>query len=220
MPNFTSSDLSDPQPPVPGERERALVAARAHELGRRRRLVQGGGALALVAALAVSVAALTAGGSAGPGHRVEAAGASVDTTASAPTTQAATPTTTVATTVPAPAPAPETAPAAESEAQTPAAAQQTTPVAPVESAATTFSVSGTVSGAPAGTTVSITFNGPGGTFTATADGSGNYSVSGLPAGEYLVVGQWVASTDDATAAEKFGTVSVTGDSTVSFSFSS
>ena len=59
MPNLTSSDLSDPQPPVPGERERALVATRAHELGRRRRLVQGGGALALVAAVAVSVALRT-----------------------------------------------------------------------------------------------------------------------------------------------------------------
>ena len=30
MPNLTSSDLSDPQPPLPGERERALVATRAH----------------------------------------------------------------------------------------------------------------------------------------------------------------------------------------------
>ena len=220
MTNFNSSDLHDPQPPVPGERERALVAARAHDLGRRRRLVQGGGALALVAALAVSVAALTAGGSSGPGSRVEAAGASADTTASAPSTQATTPTTIVATTVPAPAPAPDTAPAAEAQTQTPPAVQETTPVAPVESAATTFSVSGTLSGAPAGTTVSITFNGPGGTFTATADGSGNYSVSGLPAGDYVVVGQWVASTDDATAAQKFGTVSVTGNSSVSFSFSS
>ena len=76
MQNFDSSDLSDPQPPVPGERERARVAERAHELGRRRRLVQGGGALALVAALAVSVAALTAGGSSGPNaNRVEAAAA-------------------------------------------------------------------------------------------------------------------------------------------------
>ena len=217
MTNFNSSELNDPQPPVPGERERALVAARAHELGRRRRLVQGGGALALVAALAVSVAALTAGGSSGPGGRVEAAGASADTTASAPTTQALTPTTIVATTVP--APAPDTAAAAE--AQTPPAVEETTPVAPVEALApTTFSVSGTVTGAPAGTTVSITFNGPGGTFTATADGSGNYSVSGLPAGDYVVVGQWVASTDDATAAQKFGTVSVTGNSSVSFAFSS
>ena len=215
MTNFNSSELNDPQPPVPGERERALVAARAHELGRRRRLVQGGGALALVAALAVSVAALTAGGSSGPGGRVEAAGTSADTTASAPTTQALTPTTIVATTVP--APAADTA----AEAQTPPAVEETTPVAPVEALApTTFSVSGTVTGAPAGTTVSITFNGPGGTFTATADGSGNYSVSGLPAGDYVVVGQWVASTDDATAAQKFGTLSVTGNSSVSFAFSS
>src|SRR4051795_11165570 len=67
MPNLTSSDLSDPQPPLPGEHERALVATRAHQLGRRRRLLQGGVALALVAAVAVSVAALTAGGSSGPG---------------------------------------------------------------------------------------------------------------------------------------------------------
>src|SRR6476661_87496 len=178
MTNLTSSDLSDPQPPLPGERERALVATRAHELGRRRRLAQGGGALALVAAVAVSVAALTAGGSSGPGatNRVEAASASADTTG-APTTQATTPTTIVATTVPAPAPAPDPAPAAE--AQTTPAVEQTNPVAPVQPAApTTFSVSGTVTGNPAGTTVSITFNGPGGQFTAAADGSGNYSVSG------------------------------------------
>ena len=223
MTNLTSSDLSDPQPPVPGERERARVAERAHELGRRRRLVQGGGALALVAAVAVSVAALTAGGSSGPGgtNRVEAASASADTT-DAPTTQATTPTTVVATTVPAPAPAPapapDTAPAAD--AQTTPAVEQPDNVAPVAAAApSTFSVSGTITGNPAGTTVSITFNGDGGQFTATADGAGNYSVSGLPAGDYLVVGQWVATTDDATAAQKFGTVSISGDSTASFSFS-
>ena len=205
MTNFNSSELNDPQPPVPGERERALVAARAHELGRRRRLVQGGGALALVAALAVSVAALTAGGSSGPGSRVEAAGASADTTASAPTTQALTPTTIVATTVP--APAPDTAPAAEAEAQTPPAVEETAPVAPVEELApTTFSVSGTVTGAPAGTTVSITFNGSGGTFTATADGSGNYSVSGLPAGDYVVVGRGSPAPTTPPPPQKFGTV--------------
>ena len=45
-------------------------------------------------------------------------------------------------------------------------------------------------------------------------------MSGLPAGDYVAVGQWVASTDDATAAQKFGTVSVTGNSSVSFAFSS
>ena len=67
MQHFDASDLRDPQPPVPGERERTAVAERAHELGRRRRLVQGGGALALVAAVAVSVAALTGGGGTGPG---------------------------------------------------------------------------------------------------------------------------------------------------------
>ncbi|HEU5309124.1 MAG TPA: hypothetical protein VFW97_17495, partial [Acidimicrobiia bacterium] len=98
MPNLDSSDLRDPQPPIPGERERALVAERADQLGRRRRLVQGGGALALVAAVAVSVAAFTAGGSSGPGstNRIEAASGSVDTTAVAPTT---TPATTVPATV-------------------------------------------------------------------------------------------------------------------------
>ena len=220
MQNFDSSDLSDPQPPLPGERERALVAARAHELGRRRRLVQGGGALALVAALAVSVAALTAGGSSGPGGRVEAAGASADTTASAPTTEVVTPTTIVP--APAPAPAPDTAPAAEAEAQTPAALEEITPVAPVAPAATTFTVSGTVSNAPPGATVTVTFNGAGGTFSATADGSGNYSVSGLPAGDYTAIGEWtspLSGDTGASAAQRFGTVSVTGDSSVSFSFS-
>ena len=63
MPNLIASDLRDPSPPVPGERERAAVAARAHQLGRRRRIMQGAGALGMVAAVAVGVAALTAGGS-------------------------------------------------------------------------------------------------------------------------------------------------------------
>src|SRR3954471_6735520 len=112
MPNLTSSDLSDPQPPLPGERERALVATRAHELGRRRRLLQGGGALALVAAVAVSVAALTAGGTSGPGgtNRVEAA-SGTDTSVSTPVSHV----TTVPTTV---APVPDTTPAPAPEATT------------------------------------------------------------------------------------------------------
>ncbi len=214
MPNFTSSDLSDPQPPVPGERERVLVAARAHELGRRRHLMQGGGALALVAAVAVSVAALTAGGSSGPGGtgRVAAASAGTDTTVSAPTTQAPA-TTTVAPVVP----APDTAPAADSQT-TPAAEDTTTsgPVAP--EAPNTFTISGTISGIPAGTTVTVTFNGPDGSFHATADAAGNFAVSGLPAGDYQVIGEWVDSTNSATAAQRFGTVSVTGDASVSLSF--
>ena len=76
MPNLTDSDLRDPSPPVPGDAQRAAVAARAHQLGRRRRMMQGVGALGMVAAVAVGVAALTAGGTSGPGaSRIEAAGA-------------------------------------------------------------------------------------------------------------------------------------------------
>jgi len=107
----------------------------------------------------------------------------------------------------APAPAPDTAPAAE--AQTPPAVEETPPVAPVESAATTFSVSGTVNNAPPGATVTVTFNGAGGTFSATADGSGNYSVSGLPAGDYTAIGEWtspLSGDTGASAAQRFGTV--------------
>src|SRR3954452_21759050 len=123
MPNLTSSDLSDPQPPLPGDRERALVATRAHELGRRFRLVQGGGALALVAAVAVSVAALTAGGASGPSgtNRVEAA-SGTDTSVSTPVSHVTTvPTTVAPTTVPAPAPAPEATPDTTPATEPPAA---------------------------------------------------------------------------------------------------
>lgn len=210
MPNLISSDLSDPHPPVPGERERALVAARAHDLGRRRRLVQGGGALAMVAAVAVSVAALTAGGSSGPSGtgRVEAA--------SAPSTAAVAPT---AVATPAPATTPATTPAVETPTAPPVV-EQMAPIAPVTPAApSVFSVSGTVSGNPAGTTVTLAFSGVGGEFGATADAAGNYSVSGLAAGDYAVIGTWVDGTSTATASQRFGTITVNGDSTVSFSFS-
>ncbi len=215
MPNFSSSDLSDPQPPMPGERERSLVAARAHQLGRRRRMLQGAGALGVVAAVSVSVAALTAGGSSGPGaSRVEAANATVETTHVAPTTV---PATTVAPTADttAPAPAPETAPPAADEA--PAATADTTPVV-TPAAPSTYTLSGTVSNFPPGDTVTVTLNGPGGTFSSTADSAGNFSISGLPAGDYLAVGQYVDPSGTATFAQKFGTVTISGDSSVSFSF--
>jgi hypothetical protein len=211
MPNLTTSDLSDPQPPLPGERERALVATRAHRLGRRRRLVQGGGALALVAAVAVSVAALTAGGSSGPGGTNRIAAASgTDTSVSTPVSHVTTVPTTAA---PAPAPevAPDTAPAA---AEVPAVTPQD--VAPVEPAApTTFTLSGTVTGNPAGTTVTLLLNG---SITVNVDGAGNFSVSGLAPGDYSVIGQWTDGT--ATGAAKFGTMSITQDSTTSFAFPS
>ena len=60
--------------------------------------------------------------------------------------------------------------------------------------------------------------GPGGTITVDADAAGNFSVSGLEAGDYDVIGVWSSSDHTATQAVKFGTVSVTQNSTVSFSF--
>jgi hypothetical protein len=219
MTNFSSSDLRDPQPPLPGEPERAKVAARAHELGRRRRFVQGGGALALAAAVAVSVAALTGGGGNGPGttNRVEAASAGTDTSVSTPVSHVTTVPTTVApapapdTTV-APAPANGTTPAPSSEVAPPPAVNEAPAVQPAAPA--TFTLSGTVTGNPADTTVSVTISGPGGSF----DSSGtSFSVSGLPAGEYLVIAQWVDSTGTATAAVE-RVVAVNGDTSVTVSF--
>jgi hypothetical protein len=225
MPNLTSSDLSDPQPPLPGERERALVATRAHELGRRRRLLQGAGALALVAAVAVSVAALTAGGSSGPGgpNAVEAA-SGTDTSVSTPVSDVTTAPTTVA-------PAPTSGPTPDTAADTTPPAQEIPVVAPQDVAPqdvapaepavpTTFTLSGTVAGNPADTTVTLLVSGPGGDRTVNVDGAGNFSISGLDAGDYRVTGEWTDSTNTATHAEKFGTVSITTDSSVSFTFSS
>ena len=201
MPNFTSSDLRDPQPPLPGERERALVATRAHELGRRRRLVQGGGALALVAAVAVSVAALTAGGASGPGgtNRVEAASGS-DTSVSTPVSHVTAAPTTVA-------PDARTGRRARARGHTRhrlprrtlrwprrRTSRRSQPEVP-----STFTLSGTVTGNPAGTTVTLTLNGTA-AITVDVDGAGNYSVSGLAAGDYSVIGTWTDSTGIATGA--------------------
>jgi hypothetical protein len=225
MTNLTSSDLSDPQPPLPGERERALVATRAHELGRRRRLLQGGGALALVAAVAVSVAALTAGGASGPGgtNRVEAA-SGTDTSVSTPVSHVTTvPSTVAPTTVPAPTAATEPAPQATPDTtatahDAPVAAPQDVPPVQAE-VPTTFTLSGTVTGNPADTTVSLLISGPGGDRTVNVDGAGNFSIGGLDAGDYQVIGQWTDSTNTATGAQKFGTVSITADSSSNFTFS-
>src|SRR4051794_2980990 len=219
MPNLTSSDLSDPQPPLPGEHERALVATRAHELGRRRRLVQGGGALALVAAVAVSVAALTAGGSSGPGgtNRVEAA-SGTDTTVSTPVSHV----TTVPTTV-APTPGPVTAPEATTDT-TPAATDVPVvapqDVAPVEPAApSTFTLSGTVTGSPADSTVTLTLYGPNGSIEVAVDAAGNFSVSGLAPGDYQAIGSWTdTATGTASGATKFGSITLDADHTVNFTF--
>ena len=126
MSAFNDNDLRDPL----AARFRASASVpwsptRAHQLGRRRRVMQGAGALAMVAAVAVSVAALTGGGTSGPGgtSQVEAASSGVDTTAAVSSTTATTAApTTVPTTVPAPAPETTTAPAPVQEAPVAAAA--------------------------------------------------------------------------------------------------
>ena len=200
MPNLTESELRDPSPPVPGSKERAAVATRAQALGRRRRMMQGAGALGMVAVVAVGVAALTAGGtSSGPGgQRIEAASSATDSTGA---------TTTV------PAPAATTTPGPASDTTTAA----TDAPAAVESAApTAFSVSGTVSNVPAGVTVTLTLSGSGGTFTAIADDSGHYSIGGVSAGDYSASYEWVSTDGTATQIGKLGGVSVGSDVDVSF----
>jgi hypothetical protein len=217
MTNFTDADLRDPSPPVPGSKERAAVAARAHQLGRRRRMMQGAGALGMVAVVAVGVAALTAGGTSpgSGGQRIEAAAATTD---AVPTTEAPAATTTVpapATTGPAPAPDTAVATDAPNVATDPPASQQET-APPAPAAPTTFTVSGTISNIPQGTTLTLTLSGSGGTFTALAGPGGAYSISGVPAASYDGIWEWVANDNSATAAGRVS-VTVSGDTTFSFS---
>lgn len=206
MPNLTDSDLRDPSPPVPGDAERTAVAARAQQLGRRRRMMQGAGALGMVAAVAVGVAALTAGGASGPGagtNRIEAASspATTDTTDAVVTTTVPAP----VTTVPAPpAPAPAEGNAAVSEAPVPEPTVDTTP-APVEPAPSVFSVSGTVGNIPEGAVLTVTLRGSAGTFSGTADAAGYFSIGGVPTGEYQASYVWVAVDGTASQVMKLGT---------------
>jgi hypothetical protein len=190
MPILTDADLRDPSPPVPGDQERAAVAARARQLGNRRRMMQGAGALGMVAAVVVGVAALTAGGTAGPGRHIQAANsAGTHDAANAPTVTAV------------------TAPSLPTENNTATGAVEPP---------STFTVSGTVANVPAGVTVTLTLTGSGGTFTAVTDAAGSFSVSGIPPGDYNASYEWVDSSGTATQAGRFGSVTVTGDSTVSF----
>jgi hypothetical protein len=62
-------DLRDPAPPVAGTAERAAVAARVHQLVRRRRALRVAGALVVVLGLSVGVVAITAGGDNSPSAR-------------------------------------------------------------------------------------------------------------------------------------------------------
>ena len=53
MPTQLLNDLRDPSPPIPGPAHRAAVMTRARQLSHRRRIAQMGGALAVVAVLAI-----------------------------------------------------------------------------------------------------------------------------------------------------------------------
>lgn len=218
MPNLTDADLRDPMPPVPGAKERAAVAARAHQLGRRRRMMQGAGALGMVAAVAVGVAALTAGGTSSGtgGQRIEAASSGTGDTANH--AAASTTVTAPVTTVPAPAPQP-TGGADATTGAPPAATEQPVPEAtpPAPAAPTTFTISGTVSNIPEGATLTLTLKGSGGTFTAVAGPGGAYSMSGVPAGSYEGMYEWSDSTGTAANVAKLGGIDITGDTNISFS---
>jgi hypothetical protein len=63
MPTLTVTDLRDPAPPTPGPVHRAAVAVRARQLSRRRRFTQIGGAVAVIAVLAVGGVAVASSGS-------------------------------------------------------------------------------------------------------------------------------------------------------------
>ena len=65
-PTFTDIDLTDPTPPVPGERERAAVRVRAGQITRRRRLTTGAGLLGVAVIATLGAVAFT-GGSSGTG---------------------------------------------------------------------------------------------------------------------------------------------------------
>jgi hypothetical protein len=218
---WDSSQLRDPSPPVPGERERAAIAARAHQMGRRRRVMQGAGALGMIAALAVGVAALTAGGSSsGSGtNRIETASSSAGpatTTAVAPTTVAAPVTTAPQVTTAPPttaAPAVTADPGADA-APAPAAPAPQPEVAPPPPAR--YTVSGTVSNIPAGVTVTVSLNGDGGSFSALVDGAGHYAMTGVPVGTYTGTYSWDAHDGTAAQVGRLGGISINGDTDISF----
>jgi hypothetical protein len=197
--------LSDPSPPVPGAAERAAVGARADQLARRRRLLQGTGALACTAILGVGVVALVSASGSGSGtNRVETA------SAPEPGTKVTNPDPVVAA-----APAPE-APSAPAPAEAPAVAPVDETPAPVagpevESAPAAApapapepvlaSVRVTASSVPPGVTLDVTLVGSGGTF-ATSTTNGVVSFDGIPPGDYEARWSW-QSDDGAAAAGRF-----------------
>jgi hypothetical protein len=202
-----STDLLDPTPPTPGPTERAAVAARAGQLVRRRRYLQGASALGVVVVIAVGVGVVATGGSGtSPGsERVQAAnsGAAAAPIVTAPTAPAAS--------TPAPDPATTTlpAPAVATEAPVP---DRSAPAAPAP-----VTVSGHASNVPPGATLTLTLSGSGGTFTAVADASGAFSVANVPSGTYTGTWEWVSADGTASAAGRIGGLTLTSDQDVSFS---
>jgi len=209
MADFTSTDLLDPTPPVPGESERAAVAARAGRLVRRRRYLQGAGALGAVVVMAVGVGVLATGGSSSsPGaQRIQAADSGA----------VAAPIVTAPTAPPATTPVPGT-PAASVGQDGSVATAVPVPGTPAASVApTAVTVSGHVSNVPAGATLTLTLSGSGGTFTAVADAAGNFSVGNIPTGDYTGTWEWVSADGTASAAGRVPGLSLTADQDVSFS---
>jgi hypothetical protein len=159
MSQLTVPDLRDPAPPVPGAPERAAVAVRANQLVRRRRVMRGAGALAVVLGLSVGVVAITAGGDSSPGSH---------------------------------------------------------PVAPAVSPAGNVAITGHASGVPEGATLTLQLSGSAGTFTATADASGNFAVD-VPPGTYTGAWTWESADHTATSAGRLDNLDVTADQDVDFS---
>jgi hypothetical protein len=148
---------------------------------------------------------------------VEAA-ASPETSDGSVTTAAPDAATTTLPAVPDSAPAPDTAPAATVDTQAPTATTAPAPaVQEAPPAPSSFTISGTVSNIPDGATVTVQFNGPGGSFSAIVDGSGHYAISGVPAGTYEGIWSWEAG--GAAQAGRLGTMDINGDSDVSFALS-
>jgi hypothetical protein len=209
MGKLTGTDLRDPAPPLPGAAERAAVAARAGQLRRRRRSAQGAGALGVVAAVAVGVAALTAGGTtSAPGVRhIEAANA-----APGPARMTL-PLNTAAPVVTEPAPATTVAPpAAETQPADQAPAPVVAPAAPA-----TVTVSGHVSGVPAGALLTLQLAGTGGTFSTVADAAGNFSIAGIPVGVYTGTWSWESSDHTAAGVGKLGGINLVANQVINFS---
>jgi len=204
-PELPFDSLSDPEPPAPGRAQRTAVMARARQLDRRRRAVQGGGAVLCAAVIAVGVVAVVsvAGDSGGQTSKVETATAP-DTTVAVDDTVAVTTTVPVVPTEPVAGPTDtETvAPAVPAEPEVEPMVE-TPPPAPVHA-----SFSATVSGVPPGVILNAQLVGANGTWSTSSD-TAVLSFSDIPPGDYQIRWDW-QSPDGASAAGRIA-VTITPD---------